>query len=176
MVRTALFGVLSLAIVAGGCSKPAGDAQSNGRVEVGAPAPAYAAKTMAGDSVSLASMRPKVVLMNVWATWCGPCRKEIPDLIAINAKYKSRGLEVVGITVDADGSDNEIRKFVADFKMDYTIWKDPDDRVQTTFLMSGVPATFLVDKAGVLRWKTTGALVPGDSTLTAAIERALSDR
>jgi len=82
----------------------------------------------------------------------------------------------VGISVDADGSDAEIRKFVADFKMDYTIWKDPDDRVQTTFLMSGVPATFLVDKTGVLRWKTTGALVPGDSTLTVAIERALSER
>src|SRR4051812_23404998 len=168
----AFVGALTLAA----CSKQGGDAQVSERVEVGAPAPAYSAKTMTGEAVSLASLRPKVVLMNVWATWCGPCRKEIPDLIALNAKYKDRGLRVVGISVDADGSDDAIRKFVADFRMDYTIWKDPDDRVQTTFLMSGVPATFLVDKSGVLRWKTTGALEPRDSTLTAAIERALSDR
>jgi thiol-disulfide isomerase/thioredoxin len=171
MRRRLALGITALTFV--GCAKEA--AQST-KVEVGSPAPAYSAKTMTGDAVTLASMQPKVVLMNVWATWCGPCRKEIPQLIDLHAKYKDRGLQIVGISVDADGSDDAIRKFVADAKMDYTIWKDPDDRVQTTFLMSGVPATFLVDRKGVLRWKTTGALEPGDSTLTAAIERALGDR
>jgi thiol-disulfide isomerase/thioredoxin len=171
MRRPVTLGITALTLL--GCAK---EAPPSTKVEVGAPAPSYSAKTMAGDSVSLASMQPKVVLMNVWATWCGPCRKEIPQLIALNATYRDRGLQVVGISVDADGSDDAIRKFVANAKMDYTIWKDPDDRVQTTFLMSGVPATFLVDKTGVLRWKTTGALEAGDTTLTAAIERALSER
>src|SRR3954464_12633767 len=130
MVRSSALLALAGALALVACSKQSGDAQSSERVEVGAPAPAYSAKTMTGDAVSLASMRPKVVLMNVWATWCGPCRKEIPELIAINSRYKDRGLQVVGITVDADGTDDEIRKFVAEFKMDYAIWKDPDDRVQ----------------------------------------------
>jgi thiol-disulfide isomerase/thioredoxin len=123
--------------------------------------------------VSLADLRGKAVLMNVWATWCGPCRKEIPELRAIHAAYKDRGLEVIGITVDADGSDDAIRAFLKEFKMDYTIWRDPSEAVQATFRMAGVPTTFVIDRGGVLRWRSTGALEPGDSTLTRAIETAL---
>jgi cytochrome c-type biogenesis protein len=146
------------------------------RVEVGQPAPVYAATSMTGDSVSLASLRGSVVLMNVWATWCGPCRKEIPELRAIHHAYKDRGLRLVGVSVDADGSDAAIRDFLKEFRMDYTIWRDPNQVVQATFRMVGVPATFLVDTQGVLRWKATGAIEPGDSTLTRAIENALTDR
>jgi hypothetical protein len=78
--------------------------------------------------------------------------------------------------VDADGSDAAIRDFLKEFRMDYTIWRDPNQVVQATFRMVGVPATFLVDTQGVLRWKATGAIEPGDSTLTRAIENALTDR
>ena len=143
------------------------------RVEVGQPAPAYAATSMAGAPVSLADLRGKVVLMNVWATWCGPCRAEIPELRAIHSAYKDRGLEVIGVTVDADGSDEAIRGFLKDFKMDYTIWRDPSETVQATFRMAGVPTTFVIDREGILKWRSTGALEPGDSTLTRAIETAL---
>jgi peroxiredoxin len=172
-MRTTFLAALALGLAA--CSKgeaPSSQAASN-RVEVGEPAPAYAATSMAGDSVSLAKLRDKVVLMNVWATWCGPCRKEIPELRAINTAYKARGLEVVGVSVDADGSEDAIREFLKEFKMDYTIWRDPNEGVQAIFRMAGVPATFLVDRGGVLRWKATGAIEPGDSTLTRAIEAAL---
>ena len=143
------------------------------KVEVGQPAPRYAATSLTGDSVSLAGMRGKVVLMNVWATWCGPCRKEIPELRAIHTTYKDRGLELVGVSVDADGSDDAIRDFLKEFRMDYTIWRDANETVQATFRMAGVPATFLIDKQGVLRWKATGAVEPGDSTLVRAIEAAI---
>jgi cytochrome c-type biogenesis protein len=143
------------------------------RVEVGQPAPGYAAMSLAGDSVSLAALRGKVVLMNVWATWCGPCRKEIPELRAIHSAYKDKGLEVIGVSVDSDGSDDAIRSFLKDFKMDYTVWRDPNERVQATFRMAGVPTTFVIDKSGVLRWRSTGAIEPGDSTLKSAIEEAL---
>ena len=143
------------------------------RVEVGYPAPSYAAMTLKGDSVSLAALRGKVVLMNVWATWCGPCRKEIPELRALHTAYKDRGLELVGISVDADGSDDAVRSFTQEFKMDYAIWRDPYESVQTRFRMSGVPATFLIARGGLLRWKATGVLEPGDTTLTKAIEAAL---
>jgi peroxiredoxin len=142
-------------------------------VEVGQPAPQYAAMSLKGDSVSLAALRGKVVLMNVWATWCGPCRKEIPELRAIHSAYKGKGLEVIGISVDADGSDESIRSFLEEFKMDYTVWRDPYETVQATFRMAGVPTTFVIDRQGVLRWRSTGAIEPGDSTLTRAIEAAL---
>ena len=163
--------ILAAALVAA-CSKGEQPAVSD-RVEVGQPAPRYSATSLTGDSVSLASLRGKVVLMNVWATWCGPCRKEIPELRAIHSAYKDKGLELIGVSVDADGSDEAIRGFLKDFKMDYTIWRDPNESVTALFRMAGVPATFLVDREGVLRWKATGALEPGDSTLVRAIESAL---
>jgi cytochrome c biogenesis protein CcmG/thiol:disulfide interchange protein DsbE len=147
---------------------------SHGRVEVGAPAPAYRAVSLDGDSVSLAAQRGKVVLLNVWATWCHPCRDEIPELRQLHSKYQSRGLELVGVSVDANGSDEAIREFMKDFQMTYPIWRDPDERVSTQFLVIGVPATFLIDKQGVLLWRKTGPIQPNDTALTSAIERALS--
>ena len=163
------FGALS--VVAGGmaCASP----EASGKVEVGAPAPDYQTMSLDGDTVSLAEQRGKVVLFNIWATWCHPCRDEIPELRALQAKYAARGLELVGVSVDADGSDDAIRAFMKDFSMEYPIWRDPDERVSTQFLVVGVPATFLIDRDGVLRWRKTGPIQPGDSALTAAIERAL---
>lgn len=144
-----------------------------GRVEIGAPAPAYRTVSLAGDSVSLADQRGKVVLFNVWATWCHPCRAEIPELRELHAKYRERGLELVGVSVDADGENDAIRAFMTDFKMEYPVWRDPDERVSAQFLVLGVPATFLIDRQGILRWRKTGPIAPKDTSLASAIERAL---
>jgi cytochrome c-type biogenesis protein len=144
------------------------------RVAIGAPAPLYRATALGGDSVSLEQQRGKVVLLNVWATWCHPCRAEIPELQAIHGRYVSRGLELVGVSVDNDGADDDIRAFLQEFKMSYPIWRDPDERVSTQFMLVGVPATFLIDRQGILRWRKTGPIAPGDTSLSAAIERALA--
>jgi cytochrome c-type biogenesis protein len=145
-----------------------------GAVAVGVEAPAYRSVSLSGDSVSLAGMRGKVVLLNVWATWCHPCRAEIPELRAIHATYKSRGLELIGVSVDHGGADEDVRQFLAEFQMAYPIWRDPDERVLSQFFVVGVPATFLIDRAGVLRWRHTGPIEPRDTSLTAAIDRALA--
>ena len=156
------------------CTGPGGEGgASSGKVEVGAPAPAYRTVALDGDSVSLAAQRGKVVLFNIWATWCHPCRDEIPELQELHTKYRARGLELVGVSVDADGSDDAIRAFMKDFEMTYPVWRDPDERVSTQFLVVGVPATFLIDREGVLRWRKTGPIQPNDTSLVAAIERAL---
>ncbi len=171
---TALFTFALLAISGCTSAERSGNATTgDGRVEVGFPAPAYATVSLDGDSVSLAAQRGKVVLLNVWATWCHPCRTEIPELRAIHAKYQAQGLELIGVSVDTDGTDEAIRTFMRDFQMTFPVWRDPDERVSTQFLVVGVPATFLIDKAGVLRWRKTGPIAPGDTSLTAAIERAL---
>ena|SRR5688500_7185352 len=146
---------------------------TSARVAVGAPAPSYRAVSLEGDSVSLAQHRGKVVLFNVWATWCHPCRDEIPELRQLHGRYQARGLELIGVSVDADGSDDVIRSFMRDFEMAYPVWRDPGERVSTQFLVIGVPATFLIDRDGILRWRKTGPIQPGDSTLAAAIEQAL---
>ncbi len=168
----ALFGVIA---IFAGCTptdksaRPPGD----GRVEVGAPAPSYATLSLNGDSVSLAGQHGKVVLLNIWATWCHPCRTEIPELRAIHERYRDRGLELVGVSVDSEGTDEAVRSFMKDFEMTFPVWRDPEERISTRFLAVGVPATFLIDREGILRWRKTGPIAPGDTSLTAAIERAL---
>ena len=173
MIRQAIHPVAFLLLAAGCASDGKTPGNTNGRVEVGLPAPAYATVSLDGDSVSLAQQKGKVVLLNIWATWCHPCRDEIPELRAIHGRYRDRGLELVGVSVDTDGTDEVIRTFMKDFQMTFPIWRDPDERISTQFLAVGVPATFLIDKEGILRWRKTGPIAPNDTSLTAAIERAL---
>jgi cytochrome c biogenesis protein CcmG, thiol:disulfide interchange protein DsbE len=172
MIRR-FFSVAAVLTLVGCASNTEKTAAANGRVEVGLPAPAYATVSLAGDSVSLAQRRGKVVLLNIWATWCHPCRGEIPELQAIHTRYRDRGLELIGVSVDGDGSDDAVRAFMSDFKMTFPVWRDPDERISTQFLAVGVPATFLIDKAGILRWRKTGPIAPNDTSLSAAIKRAL---
>lgn len=155
------------------CTRDSGDAD-RGRVEVGAAMPGYRALSIDGDSVSLADIRGKVVLLNVWATWCHPCRDEIPELREVHARYRDRGLELVGVSVDAGGAQQQVREFMKEFEMTYAVWLDPDERISTQFLIFGVPTTFLIDRGGVLRWRKTGPVQPGDTSLTNAIEQALA--
>jgi cytochrome c-type biogenesis protein len=171
LVNRLIAAVVALAAV--GCATREEGTAVRGRVEIGAPAPAYRAVSLAGDSVTLAGERGKVVLLNVWATWCHPCRAEIPALRSIHETYKPRGLELIGVSVDAEGADDDIRQFMKEFEMAYPIWRDPDERVSTQFLVVGVPATFLIDRNGILRWRKTGPVARGDTSLRAAIERAL---
>lgn len=162
-------------LLLGACASdvPKSETAASDRVEIGAPAPEYRAVSLGGDSVSLAAQRGTVVLLNVWATWCHPCRAEIPELRAIRDRYRERGFELIGVSVDSEGDDEGIREFMKDFRMEYPIWRDPDERVSARFFLVGVPATFLIDRQGVLRWRKTGPIAPGDTGLTAAIERAL---
>lgn len=171
-VRTIWPAVIGCVLAASGCSGGDG-AGSAARVEIGSPVPAYSAVSLGGDSASLAAQRGKVVLLNVWATWCHPCRDEIPELQALHERYAARGLELVGVSVDTEGADDVIREFMLDFNMTYPVWRDPGERVSAQFHIVGVPATFLIDREGVLRWRKTGPIRPGDATLTSAIEKAL---
>lgn len=173
-MKSRIFWLAATLALAAGCASNGGDGgASSGRVEVGLPVPAYATVSLDGDSVSLDQLKGKVVLLNIWATWCHPCRDEIPELRAIHSRYRDRGLELVGVSVDTDGTDETIRTFMKDFQMNFPIWRDPDERISTQFLAVGVPATFLIDEEGILRWRKTGPIAPNDTSLTSAIERAL---
>ena len=145
-------------------------------VQIGQPAPRYAATTLAGDSASIGGLAGKVVLLNIWATWCHPCREEIPYLETLYEKHRADGFDIVGVSVDARGQDAEIRDFVKEFRMTYPIWRDPDERIQSTFLALGVPASYLIDRQGVLRWRRIGVIRAGDTTLSRALTDALAAR
>jgi cytochrome c-type biogenesis protein len=163
--------VATLALLASACTRERPDP-----VQIGQPAPRYAATTLAGDSASIAGLAGKVVLLNIWATWCHPCRDEIPYLETLYEQHRADGFEIVGVSVDARGQDAEIRDFVKTFRMTYPIWHDPDERVQSTFLALGVPASYLIDRQGILRWRRIGVIRATDTTLTRALTDALAAR
>ena len=142
-------------------------------VEVGKPAPGYTTLTLSGDTISLAELRGRPVLLNVWATWCAPCKEEIPFLERLHAEYRERGLEIVGVSVDARGEEKKIEGFARDMSMTYPVWLDPDQRVMSAFLAIGVPASYLIDRDGVLRWKHLGVLRASNERFMAALEDAL---
>jgi thiol-disulfide isomerase/thioredoxin len=158
--------LLAVAGCAGGSDAPA-------RVEVGIEAPSYAARDLKGDSVSLAVLRGKPVLLNVWATWCLPCKEEIPFLETLHQKHGADGLQIVGVSIDARGDEAKIESFARDFRMTYPIWRDPDERVNARFLAIGVPSTYLIDRDGVLRWKHLGTLRATSPGFQAALEEVL---
>ena len=140
---------------------------------IGAPAPAFTARNMSDQPVSLAGLKGKVVVLNEWATWCTPCRDELPQLEALHEQFAAKGVEFVGVSVDAAGTGADVRDFVQEHGMTYSIWLDPEKQFALKFLTVGVPETFIVDGAGVIRWRKIGALSPGDTTLAAAIRGVL---
>jgi peroxiredoxin len=144
-------------------------------VEVGEPVPEYRAQALGADSVSLADLQGKVVLLNVWATWCPPCREEIPALQELYERHSARGLEVVGVSIDAPGEEAAVRDFMRGQGVTYPVWLDSSDRVSSTFRLTGVPSTFLIGRDGTLLWKHLGPITAEDPGLTAALEEALGE-
>jgi thiol-disulfide isomerase/thioredoxin len=167
MRRWLLLGALA------GC---AGSGDGPARVEVGLEAPSYAARNLQGDSVSLALLRGKPVLLNVWATWCLPCKEEIPYLETLHGKHAAQGLQIIGVSIDARGDEPKIESFARDFRMSYPIWRDPDERVNARFLAIGVPSTYLIDRDGVLRWKHLGTLRATTPGFAAALQEVLREK
>lgn len=143
------------------------------KTEVGTPMPEYAALNLDGSKFDLAAKRDKVVLLNVWATWCGPCRYEIPELQKLQEHYAARGLEVVGVSVDESGVES-VREFVAaQDKMTYPIVHDAEGKIANLLETTVLPTSVLVNRGGKIVWKKYGAIMEGDEELKKAIEAAL---
>lgn len=165
--------LLRLSVLVAGVVSAACSGEPAPRVEVGRPAPSYAAKTLTGGDVSIASLGGNVVLLNVWATWCEPCREEIPFLEKLHAADTARGLRIIGVSVDAAGEEQKIEAFAREIGMTYELWHDPDQRVLTRFMSIGVPASYLIDRNGVLQYKHVGALRPTNAEFLARLDAAL---
>jgi peroxiredoxin len=140
---------------------------------VGNPAPAYFAFGSAGDTVRLSDYRGRPVLLNVWATWCGPCREEIPALEALHREFGTRGLQVLGASIDVRSADRDVRRFVSDLGITFTILRDPSDRVSRTFLFAGVPNTVLIDRNGLIARRWIGEFDPLHEDVKAEVRKVL---
>jgi thiol-disulfide isomerase/thioredoxin len=118
------------------------------------PAPEFHLKTLDGQPLSLAGMRGKVVLLNFWATWCGPCRAEIPDLIALQTKYKDR-LQIIGLVVDSD-DEGEVRAVVREEGINYPNALSPNEVRGQYGGISALPTSFVLDDQGRVVQKHVG--------------------
>ncbi len=122
-------------------------------------APDFTLRTVQGELFKLSENRGKVIMLNFWGTWCGPCRREIPDFNKLHAKYQKDGLEIVGVTLTS-GSSKNILKFMNDWDMEYTVLTDIDNnetQIVTSIYgraigrpITGIPTTLIIDQEGYI--------------------------
>jgi peroxiredoxin len=134
-------------------------------VLAGSVAPDFEALTMDGRTVRLSDYRDKVILLNVWATWCAPCREEMPSMQRLHEAFAGdEDFEVVAVSIDApigqrDASGNaggDLAGFAKEFGLTFSILHDPSGRIQRTYQTTGVPESFVIGRDGVIRRKIAG--------------------
>jgi cytochrome c-type biogenesis protein len=121
-----------------------------------APAPDVEFEALDGKSIRLSSLRGRVVLLNFWATWCQPCRAEIPEFNSLQKDLDGRGLSVVGVSVSPVDTSDKIRDFQKDIKQDYTVWRGAEAIGSQFGNGPGLPVTYVIDRAGRIRQKFNG--------------------
>ncbi len=155
--------ILGLFVISS-CEKKSSNDQSSNSIQKNRPAnaviaPDFTLASLEGDWVTLSDLRGNVILLNFWASWCGPCKMEIPDLNKLQEKYQDKGFEVIGITLTS-GSPERISKFAENWGMNYKILTDikgNETEIVTNMygqaigtVISGVPTSFLIDRDGYI--------------------------
>ena len=125
-------------------------------VEVSKPVPDFTLPDLQGKLLKLSSLHGKTVLLDFWATWCGPCLEDIPQLIALQRKFGKQGFVVVGVSLD-DASVPEIAAFVREHRLNYqVVLTGGQDKIPEGYDVFGLPTAYLIDSVGVVRRKYYG--------------------
>jgi thiol-disulfide isomerase/thioredoxin len=117
-------------------------------------APDFTLKTLDDQEITLSNLKGKVVLLDFWATWCGPCRESIPHLIQLYKTYQENGFEMIGISLDK-GDETSVRNFAKSMDIPYPIVMAPEE-VARNYRVTSIPTTFLIDKGGKIRERIIG--------------------
>ncbi|HXW10188.1 MAG TPA: TlpA disulfide reductase family protein [Steroidobacteraceae bacterium] len=141
-----------------------------GGLAAGAPAPDFVLASRDGSKVRLADLRGDVVMINFWASWCGPCRQEMPLLAQLQAKYEPLGFRLLGINVEPDS--REALAWLEGVPVTFPILFDTASEVAGRFGVQGMPSTVFVDRAGNVRYVHQG-YKPGDESRYADMIRSL---
>jgi cytochrome c biogenesis protein CcmG/thiol:disulfide interchange protein DsbE len=130
-------------------------------VEAGSPAPAFRATTTSSSAPlqvkSLADYKGQVVVLNLWATWCGPCRAEMPSLEKLYHELGPQGLKIVAVSIDQPGMEDAIREFKKEFGLTFEVLYAPDGKIRDDYQATGFPETFIIGRDGVIRKRVIAA-------------------
>ncbi len=126
--------------------------------EIGRPAPAFDLERLNGDRVSLAELRGHPVLVNFWASWCNPCRDEMPEIVLRYQRLHQEGLEVLAINLTDQERKKDIQRFVGELRLPFPVLLDVNGKVRRRYRLTGVPMTVFVDTAGVVAGVHTGPM------------------
>ena len=165
-MRSGTFALLAVVVLLAAC----GPAPQAGQTKA---APAFDLPDLNGGRVTLASLEGKVLVVDFWATWCGPCIKEIPEYDEFWRKNQSRGVEVLGIVMDS-GSPDDILDFVREYKIAYRQLLG-DEKIAAEFgVNQGFPTTFVIDGEGMIRTKILGSPPTKFDKLQETVDAALA--
>jgi len=135
---------------------PAMPVAARGIVKVGEEAPNFQLRDLEGNLVSLSQLRGKVVLVNFWATWCGPCRIEMPAMERLYRSYSRKDFEILAVSTDPQGA-AVTRPFQQEMGFTFPILHDAEYRIGLMYGARSLPMTFMVDRQGIVRQKVPGA-------------------
>lgn len=168
--RIALFSLLSVLVLA--CDSSGATAQPS--AALGSQPPPLHATSLAGEAVDLAALAGKVVVVDFWATWCEPCREELPELAAMQRELGPRGLVVVGVSVDDER--DHVDRYLATLPVEITIVHDQDDAIAGAWSPPSMPTSYVIDRSGKLAHRQLGYRHGDAETLRGAVEAALAEQ
>jgi cytochrome c biogenesis protein CcmG/thiol:disulfide interchange protein DsbE len=152
-------------------------------VEVGSHAPEVHAADLRGRPITLSSLRGQVVLLNIWATWCGPCQQEMPSMQRLYQTLRPEGLRIVAVSIDAgEGSldpdghpGGDVAGFKRDFGLTFDVWRDPGGQISRDYRTTGIPESFLLDRDGKIVKKVIGSTEWDDPSTVQLVRRMLKE-
>jgi peroxiredoxin len=137
-------------------------------------APDFTLRTLDGQEITLSQLRGKIVLLDFWATWCGPCRESIPHFVQIYKTNRENGFEMIGLSVDK-GDEGVVRRFIESMEIPYLIVIAPEEVVRN-YKVTAIPTTFLIDKEGKIRERIMGFNSTIAQEMTAKLKDLTSEK
>jgi len=136
-------------------------------------APDFTLKSRSGENIRLSDFKGQVVLLNFWASWCGPCRQEMPILNSIHKKYAALGFTVLGVNVDRKSE--KATEYLKDTPVDFPVLYDPDSKVSEQYNVSAMPSTAFVDRDGNVRFVHAGYKAGDEAEYQKMIKELMRD-
>lgn len=140
-----------------------------------ASSPPLRAKSLTGEYFDLADTRGKVVLVNIWATWCEPCKQELPELARLHRELGPQGFEVVAVSVDVERKESTVRRMAKQFDLPFTVLLDPQNQSVVDWKVVGYPTSFVLGRRGEPLWRRDGLIYENDEELGAVLRNALAE-